>query len=68
MTQERPELSKACETGMEMPSMRITRKRHLELTKVSADLCDWLERQGVTRLEGCRVRMITEQLWDLIKE
>ncbi len=45
----------------------ITRTRYMELMKIAKELCDWLEKKGVKPDEGCKVRKLTEQLWEMKK-
>ncbi len=45
----------------------MTRTRYMELMKIAKELCDWLEKKGVKSDEGCKVRKLTEQLWEMKK-
>jgi hypothetical protein len=49
-------------------SLMITRKRWLELVTVANELCKFLESQGVKKEEGCVIRRLAEELWNLKKE
>jgi hypothetical protein len=43
----------------------LTRKRYLELACIAKETCAFLEKKGVTRQEGCKLRMLTEELWGM---
>lgn len=46
----------------------ITRERYTELFAIAQRLCDFLDANGVSKPEGCQVRQLAEQLWNLPKK
>ena len=45
----------------------MKRERYLELAKIAKEICELLEKKGVTAQEGCKVRKLAEELWTLEK-
>ncbi len=45
----------------------MTRTRYIELVKIAKELCDWLEKKGIKQDESCKVRKLTEELWEMKK-
>ena len=51
----------------DMEDNKMTRKRYLELTRIAKELCEFLEKKGVSQDEGCKMKVLVEELWNLEK-
>jgi hypothetical protein len=46
--------------------MKLKKERYKELVVVAGKVCDILEKEGVKWREGCVVRRIVENQWDIV--
>lgn len=47
---------------------KIFRRRHKELYRIAEEIVSILDREKITKEEGCELRALVEKIWSLEKE